>query len=112
MTIYDKVIEWATAGGGTGDAAEIPANVKDYIDQQFDQMGTFHSDETTVPLDAEPRAQIFFTPYDLVQHWAGSNLLIQDGNGGFLRNEILHIVYNVEIDTGQGYYTVYVGASE
>lgn len=110
MSQYDDIIEWATTGGGVGDDADTPENVRSYVEDLIGDTGTLYSDPIDLPTDAEYRANGEFTSFsDLVRYLTDGGLVAGDGSGGYTLTGLVHILVYEDDYSDDTIYSVYIG---
>lgn len=105
----EQIQQWASASetGDTGDPIETPQNIQDWINSNWQDIGTVYSDEASLPPTAEPREQLFFDHESLMRHWINSGLIYWDEHGNVVPNPMIAIV-EMEDDLFGPYVKVYI----
>lgn len=113
MTDFIKEItSWVTTGGQSGDIADYPDNIRNFIDMEFENFGALYTDPSQIPAEFEPRSAIFSNPYDLSVYLAAGTLLLISGDEA-TPNPIVAILRRpIGFDEEETYeYQVYIGPS-
>lgn len=106
----DNLIDWVTGGGDEGDPAQSSTNVQSNLDGAAAQLGNLTGLMGDIPSTASARPNgTFFDPDDLMEYLQSGGLVFLDPDTGEpIPNPIVWIYRNVDTDTGQVEYEVYI----
>ena len=88
-------MDWAAGitGAGEGDLLLTREEIEAGIDIAVQEMGTLHTDPSTIPGSATARPRgAFSNPNDLEAYLEGGSLLSYDGAGQLIPNPLVHIL--------------------
>lgn len=88
-------MDWATGltGAGESDPLLTREEIEDIVDGVIGQMGTFHTDISTIPGTATARPRgAFDSPNDLRSYLDSGGLLGYDSSGAFAPSNIVHVL--------------------
>lgn len=111
MTTHsDNVQGWATGGGGEGDPALSSSDIQQNMNDVVSQFGQFTQYFGDIPDTASVRPNgVFFDPDDLMEYLqSGGLLFLNPDTGEPTPNPIVWIYQNVDPDTGEIEYEVYI----
>lgn len=111
-THSEHIQGWATSGGGEGDPAASLGDIQSNVDNYAAGFGTYHTDYSTLPSDAQSRPNgAFFDPLDLEKYLDGGGLVYRDANGDPIPNPIVNIVRTYVEDFDDYIYEVWINAT-
>lgn len=104
-------MDWATGltGAGQDDPLLSRAEIEQIIDDTVAQMGTFHTDPSTIPATATSRARgAFDSPNDLRSYLDGGGLLAYDDVGEPIKMPIVHLLKVIITGRANPIYEVWI----
>ena len=104
--------DWASLGGGEGDAVESESEIGGYLASQVGSFANLINDLDLLPGDATSRPNgMFFDVNDLYRYLEDGGLIIGDGVGGYVVNPIVYIYRKPGAQDFMDTYDVYVAGT-